>query len=380
MTRAGLRPATHRDWLAPRVAVLARSLYRVQRVDLSAIARDQQRAALRGQLLAWSPFEHNGFLAAVQGNVGLGLAWDSTAVAALLGSGQRLSPPAMLPEVLLQEPMREGLRLQQGLEGVEAQQWHSSMLVASRWWPAVPDAQDWADFRRETAALLLNLALPALPVAAPMPAVPAKWRRRPWLATHRPEANESGVSRTEQRVLAALGCGMVALTAMGLHQAIERHDALGQWRSEQIRLREANGPGLAARDRALQMADRAQDLNAEMRGVQPLELLSALAQALPQRGVVLKEFDYNNLRLVLGLELAPGVQRSQIVQALQSTGWFNDVKELREAPGRNWSRFDMLLDASQAPAAKRTASLNDAPAPDGTAALAASNPVKKATP
>jgi hypothetical protein len=289
------------------------------------------------------------------------LAWDRSEVDRLLASAPRRAAPLLLPELLLQEPMRLGLRLQQGLEGVEAQQWQDGVLVASRWWPAAPDAQDWADFRRETAVLLAGLGLPPLPEAPPA-AVPATWRRRPWLATYRPDADGSGLSRAEQRVLATLGCGLVALTAMGLHQAFDRHGALARWQGEQLRLREAVGPGLAARDRALQMAGRAQELDAAMRGVQPLELLSVLAQTLPAKGVVLKEFDYNNLRLVIGLELAPEVQRSQVVQALQSTAWFNDVKELREAPGRNWSRFDMQLNATQAPAARRSPSPSDAPA------------------
>lgn len=366
VTRAGLRPAARRDWLAPRALVIARSLFRTLRFDLSAQPEGQRRAALRGQILAWSPFERNGLLAALKGDTGLAFAWDQAEMDRVLPSAARGRRLVLLPEFVLQEPMQEGLRLQQGLEGFEAQQWHAGMLVASRWWPALPDAQVWADFGRETAALRAGLGLPQLP-AAPPAAVPARWRRRPWLATYPPEAAVSGFSRAEQRVLAALGCGMVALTAMGLHQVFDQQRALDHWRDEQTRLREAIGPALTARDQALQLAGRAAALEAALRGVQPLELLTVLAQTLPARGVVLKELDYNNLRLVIGLELAPEVQRSQIVQALQSTAWFNDVKELREAPGRNWSRFDMQLNAVQAPSLRRPAA--DTAARDGLPAV-----------
>ncbi|PHS29123.1 MAG: hypothetical protein COA85_02005 [Robiginitomaculum sp.] len=53
-----------------------------------------------------------------------------------------------IPETLARVPMHSGRRLVKCLEGVEGQIWGDGSLVASRWWPDVPNQKQWVVFLR----------------------------------------------------------------------------------------------------------------------------------------------------------------------------------------------------------------------------------------
>lgn len=69
--------------------------------------------------------------------------WDQHALASTLGVQAR----QMVPESAYHAPS-SGFILRACLEGVEGQLWAGNELVASQWWPSVPEPQDWALFKR----------------------------------------------------------------------------------------------------------------------------------------------------------------------------------------------------------------------------------------
>ncbi len=73
--------------------------------------------------------------------------WTWT-VADDLDLGQENHSIVSLPETLAREPMQEGRRLVQCLEGVEGQIWQDGALIASRWWQQEPDQGQWITFLR----------------------------------------------------------------------------------------------------------------------------------------------------------------------------------------------------------------------------------------
>lgn len=73
-----------------------------------------------------------------------------------------------LPETLAQLPLDNGARLVSGLSGVEGQIWREQNLVASRWWPQVPQEKDWNGFIRAAQESLGTLDFP-LPAAVQVP-------------------------------------------------------------------------------------------------------------------------------------------------------------------------------------------------------------------
>ena len=162
-----------------------------------------------------------------------------------------------------------------------------------------------------------------------------------------------GSGHTKLERLATLAVA-VCVTAMGAGLArqswavLQEREAL-QAQAAQARL--AATPVLAARDRALALRESSDALSRELTAVQPLEVLDHLARALPSTGVLLKDFELTGLKLRLGLELSGDIPRSTIIKTLQAGGWFTEVVEQRELPGRPWAAFDLTL-ASAAPPMK----------------------------
>lgn len=69
--------------------------------------------------------------------------WDQHALASALSVPAR----QMVPESAFHAPS-DGFILRACLDGVEGQLWAAGEMVASQWWPRVPDYQDWALFKR----------------------------------------------------------------------------------------------------------------------------------------------------------------------------------------------------------------------------------------
>ena len=368
-------------------SLLSRALYRCKHVSLAAVAPADRRAALRSQLLAWAPFDRTTFRVALRGDEALAFAWDRDAVLALAqrpaaGAASPAPDEAMLllPEGLMREPMAgEGLRLVACLEGVEAQQWHRGWPVASRWWPAVPAADEYLLWRRSIAAGVS----PALAATSGVPSVQqVAWLRGPWLVMHSADELIGSWSRLER---VAVGASMVGLAALSGAQAHHAWTARAEQQQLQLALVRANvdaGPVLAARDRAVALAREADALAAQLASAQPIEVLQHLSERLPAQGALLREFELAGRKLRVALELSPNLPRTTLVKDLQAGAWFSEVAETRDTSNRGWTTFEMGLASLRPPAAAPTtgaAAASPASSPP-TAAPSAPAPVPRPTP
>jgi hypothetical protein len=343
VTRAGRFGSSGQSALRSRSAdVVSRGLCRVKAFALASVAAGQREVVLRNLLMAWAPFANPEYRVVMRGEQALAFAWDRSGTGGEARSGA-------VPETLMQQPLAQsGVRLVAGLDGHEGQVWHDGWLLASRWWPAAPEPADWQLFVRSLPAFAQDV-----PSQPPAP-VPAVWQSRPW-ATAKP-LEDLGRGHTQLERLATLAVA-VCVTAMGAGLAkqfwtvLQDREVL-QTQADQARL--AAMPLLAARDRALALREGSDALLRELTAVQPLEVLDHLARALPSTGVLLKDFELTGLKLRLGLELTGDVPRSTIIKTLQAGGWFTEVVEQRESPGKPWAAFDITL-ASPAPPTRTVA-------------------------
>lgn len=69
-------------------------------------------------------------------------AWDKARLAAMTGRKNLRA----LPETLAREPMSNGARLVEGVDGFEGEVWVNSELVATRWWRETPNDDAWREF------------------------------------------------------------------------------------------------------------------------------------------------------------------------------------------------------------------------------------------
>lgn len=339
----GAAAATVKHWW------LARSLYRVRSFHLALVPPAERRAALRNLVLAWAPFDTTATRVALRGERGLACAWDLTQVGDLLRAAGADAGAAShcLPEGLVRAPASsDGLRLLKGLDGMEAQLWSGGWPVESRWWPQSPATDDWEAFVRSVPRAGASPAvLPALEDVA--------WLSRPWIEAPLLAELRTGWSQLERLAVGGLTLVLLSLTAAQASEAWTLH-RLGQTRQAEIdRLQRAAKPVLAARDSAQRALGRAEPLSKSLAAVQPVEVLRHLAEVLPAKGVLLREFDLSGTGLRLGLELAPEVQRSTIVRDLQAGGWIVGVTEQREAGSRSGVVFEMKLSGINPPVAAR---------------------------
>lgn len=323
--------------------------------DLAAIAPAHRRAALRAQVLAWAPFDDTEARVELHGAAAWAYAWDRTRVAAMLASADDTGAHVEPEQAFRAAPSRDGPQLVECLEGVEAQYWRGGALHASRWWSALPDADEQRAWQRSLGPLVEGQG--HLPVPAR-----THWRTRPHSSAFALDHLQSTTSRLE-RIAFASACvvlaGLGAVQARQLHEASRRHDDA---QAQLERARADAGPTLALRDRALAQAAQAQVLADAVTGVSPLDLLNHLAEVLPASGVTLKELELQGKRLRLALELAPQVARSSIVRELQAGGWLTQVAERSDGGSQGWTRLEMELQGVQAPLVARAASAAAAPA------------------
>lgn len=299
-------------------------------------------------MLAWAPFEHCGFWLGLKDGAALAYAWDVQRLSKMLEPlGLGPSDVELLPESLLRAPASaDGLVVQQGLDGVEAQYWKQGWPVQSRWWRQAPDDAAWQGFRKQ--AGLTDSANP--PVEA------AVWRKRPWLAgaSVDREQQSSRAERLAIRTVFGLMLVLSGAVAEQIWSAQHQRDAV---RGQLDAAKALAAPNIAVRSEALGLAERTNLLARELTGPRPLDVMQHLAELLPAKGVLLKELELVGNRLRLSLELSADVQRTAIVRELQLGGWFSGVTELRDSSGRGWAVFEMTLSSAQVPAVrpKRTA-------------------------
>ena len=311
---------------------------------------------LRNLLLAWAPFDQSDYRVVMRGDTAFAWAWDRVAAREQLEQAGAPADARLWPEPLLRErPLADGVNTLHALEGFEAQLWRGGELLASRWWSAVPDDDEWARWCR---------ALPAgqpagADCARPDQAMPG-WCA-PWATVQDLDGLTSARSRIERLTLLAGIAGLVGLSAAQAHLAWAAQVQRRELGAQAQRLAAVSAPLLATRKQALDLLGEAQALSQQLVALQPLEVLQHLAERLPPRGVQLKELELAGPRLRIALEATADVARATLVKDLQAAGWFQQVTEVRDSGGRGWLWFEMQVTGLQPPAAV-PAALSTAPA------------------
>ncbi len=305
--------------------VLARPLYRFQTFDLAQVPAKSRSQALRLELAQWTPFMSSGYFVGWNGSQALVWCWNADQVHAVMAA-QGLKPKRVqiLPESLLQAPVDNGLCLTRCLEGFEGQLWRNGILGRSRWWPQAPTANDWLSFQRD-AAVPPNEQQYQPPVARE-----AQTGARSWL---RQSAAAENLAVLVERPLIALGLlcliGPVCWFGFSLYKIQQQTDQLVE---RQARLQTSAAPVMKARSEALDSLARIKALQVLARYPGQLVLMARIAEALPNTGLTLKDWDFSGHQLKVTLTGPTDVPVTPIIDRFQRAGPFGNVQAV---PGRD---------------------------------------------
>ena len=305
--------------------------------------------------------------------------WDQAALRATLDQHGATDLPLehVLPETLLQAPLtaEEGqagptLRLVHGLDGFEAQAWVAGQLVGSRWWPEAPDAAQWLAFQRglDLHGVEPGAGVPPpqpLPAAVTLPSPQQPWLAQAWASVHGlGQAGQAALNRIERWAYPLLVV-LCAVPATWLAwREVQLRQATAYVRSQLEDARAGAATLLDAREQALATRARMQAIEQLQPLPQPLQLMAALARALPpeaqEAGVNVKEWEINGskLRVLLASPQTP-LAGAQLVAALESTHLLSRVNMLTQADPRQMAftaDIVALADVVAAPAAGSAAS------------------------
>lgn len=284
-------------------------------VDASAIPLRKRAAFVATSLQRWSPFADTAHHVEWVGDQAMAWAWSRDQVLDLPDEAEVEIPRRVLPEALfLGVPSEQGAELVKVSEGVEGRIWSAGVLRASEWWPTSPTVAQWAAFLRGAG----RLVGPVPPVLEPGISDVA-WTRRATPAwgdvAHRHRGLAASVALGLAVLLLAFPVGgalrLLAQTA-AVEDAIQSQDA-GLQRI------------LAARESAERDAAEVERLLALRPPAGQLQLMAAVAAAMPPSGWQLLEW-----RLVDRQTLEVDVQMANpdpraLVQAWESSGQFDEV-------------------------------------------------------
>lgn len=326
--------------------MLARSRYRLKRFDLTHIPRASRAAALELQLRQWSPFEQTAYYTNWHQGTATVFGWDAGAVnQAMAGQGLKPSRVRVIPETVLRPRYAEGARILACLQGFEGQIWSGGELRHSRWWQDRPSPEAWRMFQRD-AGLAPEAQASATPQPQSLDFLDKSWAK---------QAGSFGAIgenwRNERLAYFILALLLAPPTSWYAAQLYQYRKAEARLQAEYARLQDAAGPLAMARGQALQALVKAQRLSSLDSHPHPLELMAWVAEHLLRQGEQLTEWQYRDGKLKLTLLGTADAQSSDRVNALQSSGLFDNV---RSTPGKNpksiMLEMDVLPLKSAAPA------------------------------
>ena len=320
------------------VWVLARALCRFKVVDLAQVPLAGRAQALRLQLSQLSPFASTGHCVVWRGSKALLWFWDATLVQRCMAEAGVKSKRVMVwPESVLVAPGAPGLRMVQTLQGVEAQLWDAAgSLVASRWWPALPDAAEWLLFERD-------LGLPATARTAEVPQVlvlPLQTQ----VQLRSTAGGDGAFWRDVRLAYAGLGLALWVPTVGGSRGWLKASQAYAQIKAAADAAAQVAQPLVLAREEALRLAARSQALAALAPYPTQLDLMAQVAGALPSGAVQFREWDFKDGRLKVVLVLQnDAVTSSALVAALQKLGGLNNIQAV---PGNDPKVLALNMDVA----------------------------------
>jgi hypothetical protein len=241
--------------------------------------------------------------------------WDQRTVhTAAEAIGIDVGRVRVLPEPALRPPAADGVRLVETIDGVEAQSWSDGGIVASRWWPAVPDARAWMLFQRGASLPPERLTgSPPAPLSLP-------WLSRPWTQSRKAGAFDLG--RLDLRLVAA-GTGALLLAAycyLGAEWLHLERD-LGRVQQQIAMRSRAIEPVLRARTAALENRAAIGRLRGFDRFPEQLALMAGVARILPRNDTHFTDWDYAQGRLDVTVAASRRLDALYFVRALESAGF-----------------------------------------------------------
>jgi hypothetical protein len=304
--------------------VLSRPLYRFQTFELAQVPAKNRAQALQLELAQWTPFAQSAYYIAWQNSTALVWCWNSDKTQSAIHT-QNLNPKrvSVLPETLLRPSTAQGLCLQRCLEGFEGQLWQHNALKRSRWWADVPDADEWLSFQRDAA-----VAPDQQQAQAPDPIDPPL-QRKAWI-----DASASA-DLGNQFERPAMALGLLTLLTPALWYSFNLYtlqQSTAQLLEQKAQLQKQAEPILLSRGQALDHLSRIQTLQALDRYPDQLTLMRRIAEALPKDDSLLTEWDFTQHQLKVTLSASRDIASTPIIDALQKTDCFADVKAL---PGRD---------------------------------------------
>ncbi len=292
------------------------------------LAAAKREAALRLKILEWSPYASPGLLIDwAESDAGVWI-WDSLKVEeAIRAEGLDPKRVTVLPETALAEPQAEGARIVDGLEGLEGQAWRQGRLIASRWWPALPGAEEWRRFQRAAA-----LAPGRQSVEPPEPE-PTVWRQESWVRSRRPLlalVNEAGRTRLAIAAAIVLALPLVYEGAALAHLKVRSKNA----EASLAQLRQRAEPVLRARTAAETALDCVRALLQLDPYPDQLAMLAKVGGQLPPNGTALGDWSFQNGELRFTLTHQNPLDSSYYVRLFEALQIFERVRAEPQGDGR----------------------------------------------
>lgn len=333
----GLKPlsqgAAGSEW------VLGRGFCAYTVLDCPALPAARRRAFVATAVRRWAPFPDPQYHVEWAGPRAMVWAWSAQAVRALPSEAALDPPRRLIPESLLVgAPGEDGTELLALEEGFEGRVWRQHALAASRWWPAVPELDEWNGFLRGA----------GLPAAERVPEA----QRPPLRAQSWAGAMAGGWPELARRYRAVglwAAAGVLALVFAAPIAGIARLAWAGARVQAQIAAQDQSLQAiLSAREQAERDAAAVEALLALRPPAGQLDLLATVAGLLPA-GARIMEWRMPNAQT---LEVVLSQDRPDprtLVQAWQGSGRFQEVgADLGRTPQEVTLRARILRAAPEA--------------------------------
>lgn len=297
------------------------------------LAPAKREGALRLKVMEWSPYAVPGLLVDWgEGETGVWI-WDRLSVEEQIrAAGLDPKRVTVLPETVLAEPglsggRPSGGRLLAGLEGYEGQAWRDGVLVASRWWPEPPAAQDWQRFERAAGLP------PELQSAEPPAPEAAVWRRDPWA---RPRANWLALVQEAGPLRLGLAAAAVMLLPLAYEGAALARLSLktAEAQARLVELGREAAPILNARGAALAALDCVRALLQLDPYPSQISLLAKVGAQLPPNGTALGDWSFQNGEVRFTLTHPSQLDSLEYVRRFEALQLFERVRAEPQGDGR----------------------------------------------
>lgn len=332
--RGGITPASSRFGAAQ--WVLSRPICRFGRFDLKHVSKTQRNQALRIQIRQWSPYANTGQYVVWDEQHALVWAWDADRLDVDI-SAQNLASKStqVIPESLLHPPMSSGLRLAVCMDGFEGQLWKGSRPVHSRWWPNVPDANEWLNFQRD--AGISADQTDGLPLVQTL-----IWLKQPWAKTS--DLGRGGALPLPYEALVIRLCILLlaVVTVWFVVELVKTWQATAKLKTELNDAVQSANPIIEARRKTLVTFARIESLQSTNPFPTQLALLAGVAKSLPRDGTYINEWDYQNGKLKIMISFPSKISSSLVVKTLGDVGWFRNVQA---GPSNDASTLTLTMDA-----------------------------------